>query len=433
MLFKTPNPVRHQDGLWQNWAGTLRARPQAMPRPFGPEGLREALLTAPGPIRVGGAGHSATPLVPSDGTILSLDEFQGIDVVDDRRVWVRGGTRLKALNSALWGLGLSLPNLPDIDAPSIAGATATASHGTGATLPCLSAQIEGIQMMTAAGDLREADAQTAPDLLKAAQVSLGALGVITALKLRVRPRLMLHRRSWVETLDETLEKATARWARHRNYEFSYLPFSGLTFNISHMETTAEETPHMPHDDDTSVMQLRRVTQLLSRWTGARRAVLQRMMRMVIADDCVGPAQSLLVSVRKVPVLEMEYHLPQDGALGVLRALLTEIERRHRDVYFPIDVRITAPDDAFLSPFEGGARVSLAFQSFYRDDAKWLYDTVEPHLRAAGGRPHWGKLHSLKAADLEPLYPGFGRFAALRQEMDPKGRFLTPALRDWLVP
>jgi FAD/FMN-containing dehydrogenase len=135
---------------------------------------------------------------------------------------------------------------------------------------------------------------------------------------------------------------------------------------------------------------------------------------------------LLANTRETRFNEMEYHLPPHSAFDALRDLIAWIETHRREVFFPVEVRKTAADAAWLSPFQGGSRISIAVHAHASDPHDWFFDGPEQILRAAGGRPHWGKLHSLTAADLVPLYPDFERFVALRRELDPAGVFLTPA-------
>jgi FAD/FMN-containing dehydrogenase len=98
------------------------------------------------------------------------------------------------------------------------------------------------------------------------------------------------------------------------------------------------------------------------------------------------------------------------------------------VFFPIEARIIAPDDAMLSPFYQRESGSIAVHAWFKDDYSFLFELIEPILRKHGGRPHWGKLNSLGAADFRKLYPRFDDAAKLRAELDPQGRLLNPYLR-----
>jgi FAD/FMN-containing dehydrogenase len=98
------------------------------------------------------------------------------------------------------------------------------------------------------------------------------------------------------------------------------------------------------------------------------------------------------------------------------------------VFFPIEVRSIAADDAWLSPFHDRDSGSLAVHAYYKDDYRFMYELVEPILRRHGGRPHWGKLHSLTARELPAMYPRWKEAMQVRRELDPQGRMLNPFLR-----
>lgn len=113
-------------------------------------------------------------------------------------------------------------------------------------------------------------------------------------------------------------------------------------------------------------------------------------------------------------------------------VIERTELKHPDIYFPIEVRKTRGDESWLSPFQNGPRVSIAIHSAARGASATYFEDIEPIFRAAGGRPHWGKLHSLEFSDLEKVYPDFNRFCALREQLDPSGKFLSSYLRRLLV-
>lgn len=414
---------------WTNWSGNQRAATAELRRPGTEDALRALLADAPRPVRVVGAGHSFTPVVATTGTIVSLDALDGVLATDAAAgtARLRAGTRLHAASEALERAGLAFRNLGDIDVQSFAGAAATATHGTGERYPCLAAEITAVRLMTGSGEIREAALADDPDLVHAAQVSLGALGVVLEASVNVQPAYRLHRRTWVEPLEAILAQAEARWRQHRNYEFFYLPFSGHGINISHDATDAPATPRAPSTDEAGLASLRRARDWLRWCPPLRRALLAAAIARTPGEDTVGTSWQLLASERETRFNEMEYHLPPDAALEAFREVVTWIERQRPDVFFPVEVRKTAGDAAWLSPFQGGPRISVAIHAHAPDDCAWFFDAPERIFRAAGGRPHWGKLHSLAAPDLAALYPDFERFTALRRALDPDGVFLTPAL------
>jgi len=164
-------------GGWQNWSKSLAPSKADVETPQTTADLIRLLQTTKGAVRPVGSGHSWTPLVPAgdDGKIVRLDAFNGVRSLDKTKqtAWLGAGARLKDLSPALAEQGLAFRNLGDIDVQSLAGATSTATHGTGKNLPCLAAEIKGLKLITGAGEEMEFSANSNANLLPAAQVALG--------------------------------------------------------------------------------------------------------------------------------------------------------------------------------------------------------------------------------------------------------------------
>ena len=414
---------------WTNWSGNQSSSSAVLKQPRDEDELRQIVLNGAGPLRVVGAGHSFTPIVSTAGTIINLDHMGGVVRADKNQLQatVRAGGRLKDLSPELDALGLAFKNLGDINVQSFAGAAATGTHGTGEALGCLSSEITAVRLMTADGNILEGTRADNPDLIKASQVSLGALGILMEATINVCQSYNLHRRTWVEPIASILESIEERWASHRNFEFFYIPFSGYGINIQHDLTDAVETERPASEDEEALAAIRRIRNR-TKWSKfLRRKLLSAGLKRVKPEDVIGPSWKLLASPRNTPFNEMEYHLPVESGLDAFKDVVAYIETHRPDVYFPVEVRKTAGDDAWISPFQGGPRISIAVHAAADEDHSWFFTGVEPIFRAAGGRPHWGKLHSLGYEELSSLYPDFSKFTALRKQLDPAGRFMTPAL------
>ena len=414
---------------WTNWSGNQSSTTAQYVQPRSLEQLQHIILSGDGPLRVVGSGHSFTPIVSTPGTIINLDHMGGVvnADADSKLATIRAGGRLKDLSPELENYGLAFRNLGDINVQSFAGAAATGTHGTGETLGCLSSEITSVRLMAANGEILEGSNTDNPDLLKAAQVSVGALGVLLEATVNVCPSYNLHRRTWVEPIESILEAIVDRWKSHRNYEIFYIPFSGYGINIQHDLTKEEETERAPSEDEDGLAIIRSIRNK-AKWSKfLRKKLLSAGLKRVKPESVIGPSWKLLASPRETRFNEMEYHLPEETALDAFREVIAYIETHRPDIFFPVEVRKTAGDDAWLSPFQGGSRISIAVHAAAEDDHSWFYDGVEPIFRAAGGRPHWGKLHSLGYEDFDALYPDFTKFTDLRKQLDPDGRFMTPSL------
>ncbi|KZX58997.1 FAD-binding protein [Halioglobus sp. HI00S01] len=415
---------------WRNWSGSQQCLPMARKAPASMAELQELLTTTTGTIRAVGAGHSFTPLVPTDGTLVSLSRMGGVSNVDSNTLQanIGGGTRLGDIGQPLHDAGQALVNMPDIDEQTLAGSLATATHGTGAGLGCMSTQVTGLELVTAAGDILWCDAQTNPEIFQAAKVSLGSLGMITQVRMQNQAPYRLRREMIWMPLEEMLEIVDGMADKHRNFEFFYVPFSGWGFTDSH-DITDEPiaAAEAPVDPNEGTMELKMIRDWLD-WTPAvRELVLSTYARTIPDEVKIGHSWSNYANERNVRFNEMEYHLPRENGLKALREVVDALERDHHEVFFPLEIRYVKGDDIWLSPFYQQESMSIAVHRYFEEDYKPYFATIEPILRKYGGRPHWGKLNSLGQKEFCELYPRWDDFAEVRRELDPQGRFLNEYL------
>ncbi|EBW1604008.1 oxidoreductase, partial [Salmonella enterica subsp. enterica serovar Kottbus] len=157
----------------------------------------------------------------------------------------------------------------------------------------------------------------------------------------------------------------------------------------------------------------------------RKAILKRAIAGVAHENYVADWLTVYPSERDVRFNEMEYHLPIEEGPKALAEFIALLESRFSNVYFPIEVRVVAPDDALLSPFYKRPTASIAIHHQAGSDPMPYFNAMEPIFRKYGGRPHWGKMHSLKAKDLAALYPRFKQAMEMRRDLDPDNRFVSP--------
>lgn len=428
---EAPPPIDDQGRvLWSNWAGNETAYPALRAAPADEAELASIMPRATAPIRPVGAGHSFTALVPTQGTLLSLDRLSGLVRHDPATLTatVRAGTKLSALGPALAAIGQEMPNLPDINKQTLAGALATATHGTGKGVRALHGEVTAMRLVLPSGEVAECSREQRPELFHAARVGLGAFGVLSEVTLQNRP---LSRVKKVVTLVDT-DQVLADWPqlaeRHRNAEFLILPFTGKSALITHDTTEEPVQPRGPDQDVDTLMALKSLRDLFEFTPDLRRRAARSAMADVEAEVAIDEGWKLLSNERPVRFKEMEYHVPIAEQVGALREIIASIERDAPGVFFPIEARIIAPDDAWLSPFHDRECGSIAVHSWYREDHEWMFTLAEPVLRETGGRPHWGKIHSLGAGELKALYPMFAEAQAVRQAVDPAGRMMNPFLQ-----
>ena len=417
--------------VWRNWSGIQHGYPQQRLDPTSEAQVAQALKSAPGPVRVVGAGHSFTALATTAGTMMSLDQMAGIVGWEGDDAIVRAGTRLGDLGPALAAKGRAMANLPNSRMQSLAGALCTGTHGTGKALKAIHGDVTALTLITPSGEMIACSAQQAPEVFNAARVSLGTLGVISQITLRTTANWRLRRQVWVEPIEQTLAEAEARWDKHRNFGFYAFPFTDMATNITHDETDLAATIGGRAQDDSVLEQMRTMRNLLGFSTPLRKFAAKALLDTAKPEDLIDEGWKLLSADRSMRFNAMEFHLPPENQLAALKAVIAVIERERPDMFFPIEARRIAGDDAWLSPFQGGPRGSIAVHCSYKDEFAFLYDLIQPILLQNGGRPHWGLLHNLQGSQLAALYPNWNDFLAVRKRLDPEGRMLNPYIKGLL--
>src|SRR5919108_2579332 len=204
---------------WRNWTGDQRCSPAVIERPRTLEGLARAVARAADrglTAHAAGSGHSFTETALTEGAMIRIEALNRVLAADHGSglVKVEAGISLRDLGEALWGRGLAMENLGDIDRQTLAGAISTATHGTGIGFRNLSAQVEALELVLGDGTVRELSARSDPEAFLAARVGLGALGVIYSVTLRTVPAFAMHRLDSPQPLEETLTRLDELSARH---------------------------------------------------------------------------------------------------------------------------------------------------------------------------------------------------------------------------
>jgi len=423
--------------MWKNWSGYVECPQTPVRTPGDAAQLAQLLADAARdgqPVRVVGAGHSFSPLVASDGVIVSLDGMQGIVDVDASTnvARVQAGTRLYALGAALAQRGLAMENLGDINVQSIAGATSTGTHGTGLAFGNLATQIAALKFLTADGREVSASPTENPGLFAGGRIALGALGVLTEVSLRLVPAFRLRLERGKMDLEDCLAQASALVAANRSFEFYWLPHTEAVltkkWNVTDAPVDEMGFGRWVSDvllENTAFGALCKVGRAVPSWCPP----LSRFCASMISrSEQVDASWSMLSTVRQVRFNEMEWSLPAERGADALREVKALIARREFPLMFPLEYRWVKGDDLWLSPDFGRESVHISVHQFVGMPFERYFDAVQAICLSHGGRPHWGKVHSLKAAQLARLYPRWDDFLALREKMDPQGRFLTPYLR-----
>jgi FAD-linked oxidoreductase len=426
-----------QGTRWQNWSGSVQGRPQQRAAPASIDDLAR-LIGAAGRdgrhARVVGAGHSFTPLVQTNDLLLSLDNLQGIESVDAEggTVTVLAGTKLKRLGNDLLARGLAQENLGDIDVQSIAGAISTGTHGTGIRFGTLATQVAGLTLVTANGDVLECSPEHNPDIFKAAQVSLGMLGVIAKVKLRVVPAKRLHYQGHREKLKTCLDNLERYKQENSHFEFFWLPYTEWVQAKFLNETGAPATGSNLWGKFNKIVLENGVYWLLSEacrlMPRLTKSVSRLSARAIASVNEVDYSHRLFATPRLVRFQEMEYNIPAEHFSAVIAEIQACIEQQQFAVHFPIECRFVHSDDIWLSPAYQRESAYVAVHMYRGMPYQSYFQHIEEIFKRYQGRPHWGKMHTRSASDLAALYPRWDDFRRVRAALDPQGVFLNDYLR-----
>ncbi len=413
---------------WRNWSGSVTARPERIELPTTETELR-AIVGGSARVRVVGTGHSFMPLCETEGVLIALENMETeLHVSDDREtVWCPAGMAIGDLTQALWAEGLSLINQGDIDKQAIAGAVATGTHGTGASLGSLSAAARGFELILSDGSVVQCDAENYADLYQAQRVSLGALGVMSRVQMAVAPAYHLRETIRRAPLDEVLNDWEALTKAHRHVEFFVFPYAD--------QALLKTLDIVPGGDDPAPAEGGTYKLFCDiAWLAPFLApTLQKIMTAAVGGSTrAAPAHQIFPSERNTRFEEMEYEIPAAAGPDALRAAIAEVRRLRLPIIFPFEFRAVAGDDIWLSPMNAGPCVSISFHQYAKMPWRKAFGAIEAVLAAHGGRPHWAKRHTLTSDDVLRLYPMARRWGEVRKSVDPDGKFLNAHLRELLA-
>lgn len=401
-----------------NWAGNIVFSAQRLHRPSSVAEVRE-IVAGGGPIRVLGSGHSFNRMADTDGSLLSLAGLpRVVEIAPDRRsVRVDGGIRYGELAARLHAEGLALHNTASLPHISVAGAVATATHGSGVRNGNLATAVSGIELVRGDGEL--ITIRRGEDTFSGTVVGLGALGVVTALTLDLLPGFEL-----------------------RQYVYDDVPFDAVRADLPGMLSDGYSVSLFTDWTGTNFNHawLKRAEEMSGSWHGARLADGPRHpvpgMDPVSCTEQGGvpgawqdrlPHFRMEFTPSNGNELQSEYHVAASDAVAALEAVQA-VASRVSPVLQICEVRTIAADDLWLSPNYERDSVALHFT--------WIADTeavlpavaaVEEALDPFDARPHWGKVFTTEPARLRSLFPRLGDFVELERAFDPQKTFRNPWL------
>lgn len=433
---KTRKPVYNT--RWINWSKVTTAQPRKQVAPHDEAELIELIQRAAASgerVKPIGAGHSFTSVAATEGIQVSLDHLAGLIRFDPEKMTarLRAGTRLRDVPGILAPLGVALANQGDVDPQSLAGAIGTSTHGTGLGFTGFAGMLRAFRIITPDGQAHECYPGAegiAGELYDIARVSLGAYGIITEVELDVVDTFVLHAVERAEPNAQIVENFADQVREKDHLEFYWFPGT----DVAHVKTNTRLPGHAPTqpvprwkevlDDEMLNNGAYRVMNDLAHYFPSLSRPFAKLSAKTLAQrEYSNVAHDVFVSSRRVRFNEMEYSVPLSDATEVLKEVQHTMNTCGEQVLFPIEVRATAADEVPLSTAKGRESCYIAIHRYNKDSHQALFRHIEPIFKAVnGGRPHWGKLHTLTHEDLLERHEDLARACKVRAQVDPQGMF-----------
>jgi FAD-linked oxidoreductase len=422
---------------WSNWAGNQKSHPSVSERPASESEVIAVVNRAVSNkqrVKVVGSGHSFTGIAVPDEVMIYLSKLNQIVDIDRTRglVTVQAGIVLSDLNAHLEAQGLSMPNLGDVTYQTLAGAVSTSTHGTGLQRTGLAAQIDSFRLVTAAGETMVCSTEQNQNVFHSGRVSLGALGVITEVTLRVVPAFNLRAVEQPMRIDFVLDNFSRLIEENDFFEFYWVPHTRWALTkANNVSTDPVDSPgrfrtwyNKMFLENYAFGLLCRIGRLFPHLIPKLATILPSSGRV----EYVNISHRIFSSKRLVKFYEMEYSIALETLAPALREVMKMVDDRGYRISFPVEVRCTGSDDIPLSTSTGRRSAYVAVHMFKGSEYDEYFADVEAILRKYEGRPHWGKIHNLDASDISSLYPEYQRFIEVRNQLDPEGVFTNDYLR-----
>jgi len=413
-----------------NWARNQRCVPDAVYQPASTDEVARIVRQAHEAaqrVKVIGAGHSFTATAMTDGVMLRLDNMTQILNVDREvgQVHVQAGATLHDFCRELHNHGLALPNLGDIDVQSIAGAISTATHGTGFGLGNLATNVVAMTLVNGNGEIVELN--EGDPRISVAAVGVGALGIVCEVVLQCVTSFRLHAYETIEYLDDLLDDISSFAESADHAEFFWMP-GARRCQVKRNQRTTEDIQRpgkVAYFRDKYVAEnlaFGTVCRVGRRWPSLAPRIAKLVSSSVSERDLIDESFKVFASPRLVRFVEMEYGIPLEYLPEAVQRVREVTKHLSFPSLFPIEVRVSAADDIVLSTGFGRLNGWIAVHQYVGAPYESYFQQVADIMDSYGGRPHWGKMHYLNAAQLCERYPRWGEFQELRAALDPDGTF-----------
>jgi FAD-linked oxidoreductase len=420
---------------WRNWDGNQRAVAAAVLAPASVDDVSTIVKRARETghtVKAVGSGHSFTAIARTDDQRLELHGLADLISIDRtaQTVTVGAGMTLSVLNALLDQHGLALANLGDIDAQTVAGATSTGTHGTGAKHATLASFVEAVTLVTGTGEILRLDRES--PLFPAARLGLGALGILTDVTLRCVDAFTVRADERMVTLADLLPRLDEHIATNDHVDLYWFPYTDRVQLKRNNVVPTDDRP-LPRwrgwlDDELLANSVHHAVCRLGRAVPALVPTISAVSARALTERVyTGRSYEVFCTPRRTRFTEMEYAIPRAAFGEALSALQRIVARLPFKVQFPVEIRFTGPDDVWMSHGYGRENTYIAIHQYAGAPYLPYLEEFEKYCIGVEGRPHWGKLHYRDADSLRTVYPRFDDFLAVRDQLDPDRVFTNPHL------
>ena len=405
----------------QNWAGNLIYSTDKLDEVKSATQVQELVKKYP-KMKVLGTRHCFNKIADTKDRFVTLVGMKDDISLDNaaKTVTVNSGIKYGQISPHLHEKGFALHNLASLPHISVAGACATATHGSGEKNGNLSTAVSAMEMVTAAGDIVKLSREKDGEKFKAAVVNLGALGVVTKVTLDIQPTFLMTQHVY-ENLPLTQLKDHFDEIEASGYSVSLFT-NWQSQNITEVwlkGKAGDITAGKPEAE----------------WFGAKLATKNlHPIPELSSENCTeqmgvsGPWYERMPHFKMgfTPSsgveLQSEYYVPRQNAVDAIMAI-SKLGSQVGPHLLTSEIRTIAADDLWMSPCYKQDCVTIHFT--WKQDwpaVSKLLPIIERELAPFHAKPHWGKLFTIAPAQLEKLFPKLLEFRQVAKEYDPKGKF-----------
>jgi len=452
---------------FQNWAKTFECYPERFYQPDSLNELKDIIGEAhkkQKQVKVVGSGHSPSDIHCTTSWMINLDKLNRVLSVNPEQmeIEIEAGIRIYELNAQLEKRGWAITNFGSISEQSIAGAISTGTHGSSLKHGILSSQVTELTLLLANGSEITCSRVINQDIFQAACLNLGALGIITSVKMKCLKSFDLKCTMQVETFENFLSlwKTNQLWETSEYIRVSWFPYARRV--VINQQESVPPNPKM-HFKMTPLVWLKErflgfyVNEMALAIGKFQKKLLPFFEKLIFYGKFGAKTgvkmEKIEPSYKGFPIDCLYSQWVDEWAIPIDKGpeALLELEKFfHKDpsciipfpsekiyVHSPIEIRVVKCDNsAFLSQAYGQNVVYIGvimYRPYHMNtEHEEYFRAYEWLMEKLGGRPHWAKRHSLPKEELRKRYPKFDKWFEIRQKLDPDGMFLGEYLQRHVV-